>query len=404
MIAKLFNIPAWLLLSGAAFAHHGVANFDLNRDLELTGIITRVEFMNPHSWLTLDVTGPDGAVTTWRCEMRGSTVLKRSGWSEEMFQAGMQITITGSPDRRDPAGCYLGTVKFPDGSSINRYGQITKPSRAQPGDRPLRLAWGDPNFTGDWAAEQLVMTDPRGIAGTLVPISISGKFKPGETPGGVAGFPGARGTEISLREDPVDSYWNKRPTRLPLTKAGMAVVENLDFSTGDNPRLRCAPTNILFDWYFEMDVNRITQTRDRIKLYYGSMGFERTIHLNMKEHPDDIKPSLEGHSIGRWENDVLVVDTTGFKPGILNADGRLPHSDKLHIVERFYLDTEKMALQRSYVASDPEYIIGEFTGSDTMYVSDLPYHGTTRCEERTHSAAGSAGAEAEVKPWWKLWD
>lgn len=400
----IIQVLFWFMAAGSTQAHHGIANFDLNTDLELTGVVTGVEFLNPHSWLYLNVTNTEGEIKSWRCEMRGSTVLRRSGWTVDMFPAGMQITITGAPDRNDPAGCYLGTLKFPDGTSINRYGQIKRPTRLQQGDRPLRLAGGVPNFSGDWAAEQLVMTDPRGIEGTLVPISISGKFKPGEVPGGGPGFPGARGTEISLKKDPVDSYWNRRPSRLPLTEAGAAVMEKLDLSTGDNPRLRCSPTNILFDWYFEMDVNRIIQTQDKIRMLYGSMGIDRTIHLDMKDHPDDIEPGIEGHSIGHWEDDILVVDTIGFKPGILNADGRIPHGDQLHIIERFSLDPGKMALQRSYVAEDPLYFTGRFTGSDTMYISDLPYHGTTPCEDRTHRTGDDKVRETENKPWWKLWD
>ena len=121
-------------------------------------------------------------------------------------------------------------------------------------------------------------------------------------------------------------------TSMPLTDAGMAAIEGLDFSSGDNPRLRCAPTNILFDWYFEMDVNRIVQQTDTIEMFYGSMGIERTIYLDQAEHPAEIEPSVSGHSIGRWEDNVLIVDTVGFLPGILNADGRVPHSDQLRKV------------------------------------------------------------------------
>jgi hypothetical protein len=228
------------------------------------------------------------------------------------------------------------------------------------------------------------MTDPRGQMGTLVPISQADRFEPGESPGGGPGFPGARGTAISLADDPVDAYWNRRPTSMPLTAAGLAAIEGLDFSSGDNPRLRCAPTNILFDWYFEMDVNRIVQTGDEIQILYGSMGIERSIHLDLDEHPSAIEPSVSGHSIGRWEDDVLVVDTLGFLPGILNADGRVPHSDQLHIVERFSLDPDSGALRREYVAEDPLYFEGQFRGSDTMQASDLPFHGTTECEDRTY--------------------
>jgi hypothetical protein len=301
-----------------------------------------------------------------------------------MFVPGSPITVAGSPDRRDPATCYLGTAVFADGSSVDRYGQLREPIPVSGRNRPARLADGTPNLSGDWAAEQQVMTDPRGQMGTLVRLSQADAFDPGETPGGGPGFPGARGTAISLADDPVDAYWNRRPTSMPLTQAGEAAIAGLDFSTGDNPRLRCAPTNILFDWYFEMDVNRIVQRADEIYMQYGSMGIERTIHLDQSDHPTDVEPSVSGHSIGRWEDDVLIVDTVGFLPGILNADGRVPHSDRLHVVERFSLDPETMALRREYVAEDPLYFEGEMRGSDTMLPSDLPFHGTTACEDLTY--------------------
>src|SRR5262245_55470155 len=73
--------------TSGAQAHHGIANFDLNKDIELEGVVTDIELMNPHSWLHLDVKNADGTVTAWKCEMRGATVLLRSGWTAEMFPA-----------------------------------------------------------------------------------------------------------------------------------------------------------------------------------------------------------------------------------------------------------------------------------------------------------------------------
>jgi hypothetical protein len=371
-------------VAGAAHAHHGIANFDLNNDVALEGVITSVEFVNPHSWLHFDVTAADGTTTAWRCEMRGATVLQRSGWSKDMFVAGTPIRVTGSPDRRDPTTCYLGTAIFPDGTSVDRYGQLNRNEAPPPTRRAARLANGNPNIAGDWASEQRVMTDPRGQSGTLVPVSTASEFEPGEVPEGQQAFPGARGTAVSLADDPVDNYWNQRGSALPLTEAGAKAIEGFDGSSGDNPRLRCAATNIIWDWTFEADINRITQTATEIKMLYGSMGVERTIHLDMAEHPAGIEPTLAGHSIGRWENDVLIVDTVSFAPGILLADGRVPHSEALHIIERFTLDPERNALKREYTAEDPLYLVGQYRGTDTVYISDLPYHGTTECVERTY--------------------
>ena len=102
---------------------------------------------------------------------------------------------------------------------------------------------------------------------------------------------------------------------------------------------------------------------------------------------------------------MLAVDTVGFAPGILNADGRLPHSGGLHVVERFAFDPAKLALKRDYVAEDPAYFVGDFKGTDTVYISDLPYHGTTPCKETEARASASASAKPApaAKPWWMFW-
>lgn len=151
------------------------------------------------------------------------------------------------------------------------------------------------------------------------------------------------------------------------------------FKQEDNPRFRCETTSILFDWTFDGAVNRITQNKDTIVLQYGQMGLKRTIYMNTKTHPATIKPSRAGHSTGRWEGDVLVVDTVGFLPGVLN--GSVRHSDKLHVVERFSLDPKTMSLTRAYSADDPIYLKGRYTGSDVIQPADAAFT-EDRCKEQ----------------------
>ena len=380
-------VACWGALLGAVSAHHGIANFNLEAEISISGTVTELAFVNPHSWLYVDVRGDDGRVTGWKCELRSAAVLRRSGWSPELFARGTEVTITGAPDRFEPNTCYLGTVLFADGTRIDRYGQIQRAKPVPPRERPARLANGRPNLSGDWAAEQRMLTDPRGMSGAFLPMSAAQRLEPGAVPEGMQAFPGARGTAVARAEDPISAYWN-RPSAMPLTEAGARAIEGFDGASTDNPRLRCEPTNILFDWSFESDINRIIHRDDTITLLYGSMGLERTVHLDMREHPADVEPSRAGHSIGLWDGDVLVVDTIGFAPGILSADGRIPHSDRLHVIERFSLDPERHALRRSYVARDPLYYEGEYTGSDVVYVADVPYE-IAPCDDRSFKTAAS---------------
>jgi hypothetical protein len=402
------------VVAAGAWAHHGIANFDLNKDIAIDGTVAKLAFVNPHSWLYVNVTGSDGQVTEWQCEMRAATVLRRSGWSQAMFTAGTAVRITGSPDRHEPNTCYLGTITFADGTSMDRYGQRQNADApAVVANRPERLPNGDPNINGDWAAEQRVMTDRRGISGTLVPISVADQFAPGEVPAGGRAFPGARGTPESLAEDAIRAAWT-RPSVVPLTEAGKRAAESFDPSSNDNPRLRCEPTNILFDWGFETFTNRITQDENAIRIQYGAPGIDRTIHLNETTHPAGIEPSVAGHSIGRWENDVLIVDTVGFKPGILSADAYTMHSAELRIVERFTLDRARNALRREYVATDPLYFTGEYRGADAVYPADLPYEAPSCTDLSYKTGQGTPAAQqgddvpaapaaAPAKPWWMFW-
>ncbi len=128
---------------------------------------------------------------------------------------------------------------------------------------------------------------------------------------------------------------------------------------------------------------------------------------------------MTGHSIGRWENDVLIVDTVGFKPGVLSADTLTMHSGQMHVVERFTLDAAKGALKRDYVAEDPLYFAGQYKGSDTVYIADLPYEapscndlsyttdrGTLAVQQsdaQSQQPATAPAAAPASRPWWMFW-
>jgi len=366
-----------------SLAHHGLANFNLNVDITVEGTITDIAMVNPHSWVYIDVTNADGSVIAWKCELRGGTVLRRSGWSEDLFEIGSPISITGSPDRFEENTCYTGTITFATGLSLDRYDQVSEADRNLRQQIEIkRLSNGDPDISGDWAAEQVVMTDPRGMEGTLVPLSVAENFEPGEVPAGARAFQGSRGTPESFSDDPLATTW-ERPSPLPLTEAGLAAIEGFDGSSTDNPRLRCETTNIIWDWSFDNPVNRIVQTENEIRLVYGTMVFERTIHLDEIAFPENLEKSRSGYSIGRWEEDELIIYTQGFEAGILLADARTPHSDQMRVVERFRIDPENGALYRSYVAEDPLYFSGQFRGGDTMFVSSYPWE-PYECDDRSY--------------------
>jgi hypothetical protein len=347
--------------------------------------------------LYLDVTQPDGKVVKMRCEMRSATTLRRSGWTPDLFKVGRTLTITGSPDRDDPYSCYVSTVVFDDGSRLDRYGQIVAPVDIGQGQRPEKLANGQPNISGDWAQEQVVMTDPRGQIGTLVPLSQVEQIRAAGNLEARGTIPGARNTDQAAAqveaarrgratgERPAAAAANRGGGRggrfggppNNLTAAGRAALTARPAT--DRYATSCVFTSIVAEWGGE-PVNRVTQRGDTITIQYGRLGVERTIHMNMTAHPPNIEPSLAGHSIGRWEGDVLVVDTVGFAPGMLN--GRVPHSERLHVVERFWFDAKTRQLRREYTAEDPLFLTEPVKGSNAMDISGVPY-GAEPCQDLT---------------------
>ena len=90
LVATLLTIP---MLVERADAHHGAGRYDPSKRVELEGRLTRLDFVNPHSYVYFDVIGADGKVVAMKCEMRSATTLRRSGWSPEMFVRGAAIKV-----------------------------------------------------------------------------------------------------------------------------------------------------------------------------------------------------------------------------------------------------------------------------------------------------------------------
>jgi hypothetical protein len=378
----------FVLMATPVYAHHSFGTFDLNRKVEIVGTIAGLDFVNPHSWLRVNATTPDGKVTLYRCEMRGATVLRRSGWTPEMFVVGERITVQGAPDKIDPHACYVNTLVLADGRTLDRYTQqavLARPGSSDqraPGNAAAfstglpRMSSGVPNLTGAWAVEQQLMTDPRGRLGTLVPASTAAQFSPGAVPQRGVAIPGSEGSgplamlyssyRIAIGAvSPSVIPWLDAP--VARTKLGRTALPPAE----QHPMATCATTSIIFDWYWETVVHRIAQDETSLTIEYGQHAFVRTIHLDTDRHPPNVTPSRSGHSIGRWEGDVLVVDTIGFLPGLLGLE--VAHGPKLHVVERFSLNADGSVLTRQYVATDSDYFVGEYRGSDITPRSPLPF-------------------------------
>jgi hypothetical protein len=118
---KLLCASAGGLLLGTtiAQAHHAfAAEFDAARPVELRGIVTRMEWINPHSWITIDITTDEGAVETWEIEAGAPNAMFRRGFTRESLPVGTEVLVRGYQARDGSQRANGRDVTLPDGERL----------------------------------------------------------------------------------------------------------------------------------------------------------------------------------------------------------------------------------------------------------------------------------------------
>ena len=117
------SIAAALLLACAAtvplWAHHAFeAEFDQKKPVHLKGKVTGMEWINPHSWIHIDVEGPDGKVTNWMVECGSPNIMLRRGFTKESLQVGTELSVEGYQAKNGSNRANGSSVTFKDGKRL----------------------------------------------------------------------------------------------------------------------------------------------------------------------------------------------------------------------------------------------------------------------------------------------
>jgi hypothetical protein len=180
-----------------------------------------------------------------------------------------------------------------------------------------RGADGKPDLSGIWQAESL----PRDIAIKINPNGVEGAQTLGES------VPGRHFMSV---------MWDLKPDEVTMLPAAAEVFKSRGATLGrDIPSSFCLPLGVpLMDG--AVFPHKIVQTPELVVILYEELTMFRQIFTDGRPLPEDPEPAFTGHSIGKWEGDVLVIEANGFRDGgWLDASGH-PHSSAMRLTERFH--------------------------------------------------------------------
>jgi hypothetical protein len=297
---NLIGFLVLAILPTTGFSHHSGAQYDRSVIVEKTATVVRFDFRNPHAYLIMS--DSDGA--EWEVEMISAVRLRRAGWSAESFAVGDQLTFRAIANR-------------------------------DPQKRRVRLR---SLTTGDGDVFNLAQ-----------PESDSSETKIFAVAGSLAGVWGVDSDSFGPIADVITNY--------PLTPKGQTAKET--FIDSLDPVADCTswpiPQLAMFSDLYPMEFELAD---DQVFIRYEFFNTVRTVFMDGRDHPADASRTIQGHSIGHWDEETLVIDTRLFaehrSPFLFDG---VPSGARKHVVERYRLAEDGTFATASFYVEDPEYML-----------------------------------------------
>jgi hypothetical protein len=343
------------------FAHHEIlAKFDDKKPMTLRGNVTKVDWSNPHVHLFMNVTNGNN-IANWAVELESTVDLGRAGWTRDTVKPGDALTVQGIAARNGSRQVWGNSVVL---ASTNKrvFDNAVQPKPAANAASGPTPRWPDgqprlgppPGQTGFWAAPTAT-----GLvqAGANVAMDANGLLKNIADVDKVAPFQKWARDLYDLRQR---SLLKDDPMFLFCMPPG-------------GPRQYQLPYGVQFNE---------DRDRKRIFVFIGSGNRNyRIIYTDGRKQQGQLRgdadnPLYYGRAVGSWQGDTFVVDTRGFNEKFWFSNGGLPHTDQLHLIEK-YTRSDLNTLKYEVTIDDPGAYTKTWTSSwDLKWIAgeELPVY------------------------------
>lgn len=306
MFKRTSRLIPLLLLPVLASAHHGNFTYDGNTVITIEGVVTAFNWSNPHGSIVLRT--DNGREV--KVEIDGPSLIRPMGVTPASLVRGERIVAYVSPSNRGRDNDVLGREVIKEDGSLLKV-SVAYARRQESEDRPVATS-----LIGPWVPDRTNLF-------TFVASSQS---------------------------------W-------PLTPAGQASFDDYDVSRSFAQAECIAATTPTLMMY--PTVNVLSEKEGHIEINADWMGATRTIYMDGREHPAPDTLFYQGHSVGHWEEGVLVIETTNFTANAIGNVFSIASGVNKKVEERLSLDQGGSTATYTYTLSDPQYLAEAVTGSYT---------------------------------------
>lgn len=306
-------------VSAPVSGHHSEAGIDLDSLLTFEATVTEFSWRNPHVYIAAETIDERGEPVEWALQMGSIVTATRTGWTRDSLIVGNRITARVHPARD---GRPYGMLE-----SIDKEGEV--------------LSIG-------------VLFTPQVTASAS---TLEGRWI-AANPSELFDYPGG-----------LDGFFNYH---LNLTEAGKAAQAAYDELSDENPDSTCigrpTPASIVSSSLFPLEI-QFDEAEETILIRSAGSDEERTVYMDGRSHPDSGERSLGGHSTGRWDGAVLIVDTRNFADHRSPYQVGVPSGAQKHVVEQYRLTEDGTRAVVDFMLEDPEYMTAPMTHSRELIYS-----------------------------------